>query len=193
MAAQAPRRRRQPGGSRRPAVHLHTTAAEPMAQRAPQMRSSDCTRSSSGGSRPRPCCRRPTPPRCCSGHCSPLARSTCARSMAGRRSPQSSSISQLTSPPETIPSCYRRSRHRIPTAFRTAPNCDFALYAERSRRISNSPWRLGWSPSWTMPVRVSLRESGLPGFSQQNSQACTNFNSMIDCGSRMLSYQFHEG
>ncbi len=31
--------------------------------------------------------------------------------MAGRRSPQSSSISQLTSLPETIPSCYRRSRH----------------------------------------------------------------------------------
>jgi hypothetical protein len=31
--------------------------------------------------------------------------------MAGRRSQQSSSISQLTSQPETIPSCYRRSRH----------------------------------------------------------------------------------
>jgi FG-GAP-like repeat len=31
--------------------------------------------------------------------------------MAGRRSLQSSSISQLTSQPETIPSCYRRSRH----------------------------------------------------------------------------------
>ena len=34
MAAQAPRRRRQPGGSRRPALHLHPPAAEPMAQRA---------------------------------------------------------------------------------------------------------------------------------------------------------------
>jgi hypothetical protein len=31
--------------------------------------------------------------------------------MAGRRSPQSPSISRLTLPPETIPSCYRRSRH----------------------------------------------------------------------------------
>ena len=31
--------------------------------------------------------------------------------MAGRRSPQNSSISQLTSQPEPIPSCYRRSRH----------------------------------------------------------------------------------
>ena len=34
VAAQAPRRRRQPGGSRRPPVHLHPAAAEPMAQRA---------------------------------------------------------------------------------------------------------------------------------------------------------------
>jgi hypothetical protein len=31
--------------------------------------------------------------------------------MAGTRLQQSSSISQLTSQPETIPSCYRRSRH----------------------------------------------------------------------------------
>jgi Coenzyme PQQ synthesis protein D (PqqD) len=31
--------------------------------------------------------------------------------MAGRRSPQSPSLSQLTSQPETIPSCHRRSRH----------------------------------------------------------------------------------
>ena len=33
MAAQASRRRRQPGGSRRAPVHLHPPAAEPMAQR----------------------------------------------------------------------------------------------------------------------------------------------------------------
>jgi hypothetical protein len=31
--------------------------------------------------------------------------------MAGRRSPPSQSISRLTLPPDTIPSCYRRSRH----------------------------------------------------------------------------------
>jgi hypothetical protein len=31
--------------------------------------------------------------------------------MVGRPSPPTSSISQLTSQPETIPSCYRRSRH----------------------------------------------------------------------------------
>jgi tripartite-type tricarboxylate transporter receptor subunit TctC len=34
VAAQAPRRLRQPGGSRRPSVHLHPPAAKPMAQRA---------------------------------------------------------------------------------------------------------------------------------------------------------------
>ena len=49
--------------------------------------------------------------RCCSGRCSHRARSICARSMVGRRSQQNSSISQLTSLPEAIPSCYRRSRH----------------------------------------------------------------------------------
>lgn len=74
-------------------------------------RSSGCTRSSSAGSRPRPCCRPPTPRPCCSGRCSPPARSKCARSMDGRRSPQNSSISLLTSPPDPIPSCYRRLRH----------------------------------------------------------------------------------
>ena len=42
-------------------------------------------RSSSEGSRRRPCCHRPTPPQCCSGRCSLPGRSTCARSMAGRR------------------------------------------------------------------------------------------------------------
>src|SRR6266566_730998 len=78
---------------------------------APRMRSNDCTRSSSEGSRRRACCRPRTPLPCCSGHCSPLARSTCAKLMAGRRSPQNPSISQLTSQPETVPSCYRRSRH----------------------------------------------------------------------------------
>jgi hypothetical protein len=73
--------------------------------------SSACTKSSSDASKRRRCCRRPTPPPCCSGRCSRPARSTCARSMAGRRLPPSQSISRLTSQPETIPSCYRRSRH----------------------------------------------------------------------------------
>src|SRR5229473_6244825 len=78
---------------------------------APPTRSSVCTRNSNAGSRPKPFCRRPTPPRCCSGRCSHQDRSTCERWMAGRRSPQNPSISQLTLPPETIPSCYRTMRH----------------------------------------------------------------------------------
>ena len=45
---------------------------------------------------------------------------TCAKSMAGRRSPQSLSISQLTSQPETIPSCDRD---------RAAPNSNTSLAA----------------------------------------------------------------
>src|SRR6202049_4050844 len=87
------------------------------------MRSSDCTKSSNDESRRRPCCHPPKPPPCCSGHCSPPVRSTCERSMAGRPSPQHPSLSQLTSQPDTIPSCYRRSRHtEFPTTFRAAPD-----------------------------------------------------------------------
>jgi len=41
--------------------------------------------------------------------------------MVGRRSPQSPSISRLTSPPDRILSKCRRSRHRIPTPLATAP------------------------------------------------------------------------
>src|SRR6266567_3257331 len=75
---------------------------------APPMPLSDCTRSSSEGSRPRPCCHRPIPPPCCSGHYSLPDRSACARSMAGKRSPPSQSISQLTSPRDQIPSSRSR-------------------------------------------------------------------------------------
>src|SRR3981081_150930 len=75
------------------------------------MQLSGCTRSSNEGSKHRPCCRLQILPPCCSGRCSPQARSICAKLMAGRHSPQSPSISQLTSQPETIPSCDRRSRH----------------------------------------------------------------------------------
>src|ERR1700676_2969997 len=86
------------------------------------MRSSDCTKSSNEESRRSPCCHPPTPPPCCSGHCSPPVRSTCARSMAGRPSPHYPSLSQLTSQPETIPSCYpENAPHQIPTTFRTEP------------------------------------------------------------------------
>lgn len=74
-------------------------------------RSSVCTKNSSDGSRLKPFCHPPTPPRCCSGRCSLQDRSTCARWMGGRRFPQNPLISRLTLPPETIPSCYRRTRH----------------------------------------------------------------------------------
>ena len=83
--------------------------------------SNDFTKSSSEGSKLKPCYPRQIPLRCCSGRCSRPVRSICERSMAGRRSPRTLSVSQLTWPPETIASCYRRSRHQIPTAFRTAP------------------------------------------------------------------------
>jgi transposase-like protein len=54
--------------------------------------------------------------------CWPQDRSTCARSMVGRPSPQNQSISRLTLLPETILSCSRRMRQtEFPTAFRTAP------------------------------------------------------------------------
>ena len=78
---------------------------------AQRTQSNDCTRSSSAGSKRRPCSPQQRLPPCCSGRCSPPVRSTCARSMAGRRSPQRPSISQLTSPPDTITSCRWRLRH----------------------------------------------------------------------------------
>ena len=68
------------------------------AAQGPRTRSTVCTRSSSDGSKPRPCYRRPILLRCCSGRCSPQGRSTCGKSrrladarhkVAGRlRSPQ---------------------------------------------------------------------------------------------------------
>src|SRR5713226_8711733 len=75
------------------------------------MRSNVCTRSSSDGSKHRPCCRRLTLRQCCSGHCSPLDRSTCGKLTVGRRLQQSPSISQLTSLPDQVLSKCRRSRH----------------------------------------------------------------------------------
>src|SRR5260370_40482155 len=75
------------------------------------MRSNVCTRSSSDGSKRRPCCRRLTLRQCCSGRCSPLDRSTCGKLTVGRRLQQSPSISQLTSLPDQVVSKCRRSRH----------------------------------------------------------------------------------
>src|SRR5260370_36635560 len=66
---------------------------------APQMQSSVCTKNLSDGSRPKLFSHPPTPPRCGSGRCSLQDRSTCARWMVGRRSPQNPWISRLTLPP----------------------------------------------------------------------------------------------
>src|SRR5215204_7037165 len=74
------------------------------------MQSSGSTRSSSDGSKRRPCCPPQRPPPCCSGPCLLQVRSTCARSMDGRRSQRSSAASRLTLPPDSILSSCRRSR-----------------------------------------------------------------------------------
>src|SRR5215831_6606017 len=116
--ALSPTASRKPATACSPSHGCRQVSGEAREQRT---RSSVCTKSSSGGSRRRPCCRRQKQQRCCSGRCSPLVRSTCARLMVGRRLPQSPSISRLTSPPDRILSKCRRSRHRIPTPLATPP------------------------------------------------------------------------
>ena len=88
---------------------------------APRMRSSDCMKSSSDGSRPKPCCPAPKPPPCCSGRCSPRDRSPCERSTAGKPSPRSHPIKSLTSPHDPIASCRPKTRQQIPTQLATRP------------------------------------------------------------------------
>ena len=73
------------------------------------------TRSSSAGSRLRPCCPAPKPPPCCSGRCSPQDRSPCVRSTDGRPSPRNQTIRSLTSPHDRIASCRPKTRQSIPT------------------------------------------------------------------------------
>src|SRR6516165_8290163 len=116
--ALSPTASRKPATACSPSHGCRQVSGEAREQRT---RSSVCTKSSSGGSRRRPCCRRQKRQRCCSGRCSPLVRSTCARLMVGRRSPQSPSINRLTLPPDRILSKCRRSRHQIPTPLATAP------------------------------------------------------------------------
>src|SRR5216684_91135 len=67
--------------------------------------------------------RRPIRRQCCSGRCSPLVKSTCARLTVGRPSPpHNKAINRLTSPPDSVLSKCRRSRQQIPTQFATAPS-----------------------------------------------------------------------
>src|SRR6266567_8186573 len=93
----------------------------------PRTLSSVCTKSSSGGLRRRPCYRQPIHRQCCSGRCSPLVKSTCARLTAGRPSPHNQSINRLTSSPNSVLSKCRRSRQPIPTQFATAPIKDIKV------------------------------------------------------------------
>jgi putative transposase len=79
-------------------------------------------RISGAGSRRKPSCPRPRPPPCCSGRCSPRARSPCARSMVGRASASHRPRARLTSPPEPIPSSRRKRRQPFPTLPATAPD-----------------------------------------------------------------------
>jgi hypothetical protein len=67
--------------------------------------------------------------------------------MAGRRLLKTSSVSQLTLPPKTIASCYRRSRHQIPTAFRTAPNMQSIPNEDPSVFCVGSPCTPNMTPS----------------------------------------------
>ena len=77
----------------------------------PQMRSNDCMRSSSAGSRLRPFCHQRKPPRCCSGPCWLRSRSPCAKSTVGRPSTKRLPIRSLTSPHDqlTLP-CWRYAK-----------------------------------------------------------------------------------
>src|SRR5262245_11515868 len=131
--ALSPTASRKPATACSPSHGCRQVSGEAREQRT---RSSVCTKSSSGGSRRRPCCRRQKRQRCCSGRCSPLVRSTCARLMVGRPSPQSSSISRLTSPPDQILSKCRRSRHQIPTPLATAPYWDHCKGRRKGREVS---------------------------------------------------------
>jgi hypothetical protein len=99
--------RRKPaiGSSPSPACHRPNGAAYAL-----RMQPNGYTRSSSAGSRRRPCCSRQTRPPYCSGRCSPPARSTCERSMVGKPLPQIPSISKLTSQLDPLPSICRRQR-----------------------------------------------------------------------------------
>src|SRR5271165_4614205 len=105
------------------------------------MRSNVCTKSSSDGSKRRPCCRRLTLRQCCSGRCSPLDRSTCGKLTVGRRLQQSPSISQLTSLPDQVLSKCRRSRHpkfqhksrRHPSLYQSVKNAMFFGHLSRPR------------------------------------------------------------
>src|SRR6516165_8275694 len=161
--ALSPTASRKPATACSPSHGCRQVSGEAREQRTP---SSVCTKSSSGGSRRRPCCRRQKRQRCCSGRCSPLVRSTCARLMVGRRSPQSPSINRLISPPDQILSKCRRSRHQIPTPLATAPSwlgrpsdrADEVILARKEAKSRTSITDLRSTGTRTRKPRVDLEQ-----------------------------------
>ena len=109
------------GGSRRQAVRPRGSRRANGNRSEPRTRSSDCTRSSSAGSRLQTRALRYKPPPCCSGRCSPQDRSPCARSTDGRPSPRNQTIRSLTSRHDRIASCRPKTRQSIPTQVATGP------------------------------------------------------------------------
>ncbi len=91
------------------------------------------------GSRPKPCCPAPKQPPCCSGRCSPPARSPGARSTDGRPSPRNHPTRSLTSPHDRIVPCRPKTRQQIPTQLATGPRIaaeQTSLYREPAMQRS---------------------------------------------------------
>jgi hypothetical protein len=85
------------------------------------------------------------PLQCCSGLCLPPARSTCAKSTAGKRSPQSPSLSQLTSPPDKLCSNSRSLRyansHHIPDGTEVKM-CDSQFSNNANASVGKAPYEI---------------------------------------------------
>jgi hypothetical protein len=91
--------------------------------------------------------------------------------MVGRRSPQSPPISRLTLQPETIPSCYRRSRHTEfqPHSGRHLPRMtetETSLTAANDLAIRR-PW--SWPASSPSTRMAAGRAPGSANLSGQNN------------------------
>src|SRR3954452_23005025 len=101
-AGRSPTAWRKPASASSPSLDCRSANGDRHERPTP---SSACTRSSSAGSRRRPCCHRPRRRPCCSGRCWHPARSRCARATAGRPWPSPPRRSRLTSPPDptTLP------------------------------------------------------------------------------------------
>jgi hypothetical protein len=87
------------------------------------MRSNDCTRNSSAGSKLRPFYHQRKQQPCCFGRCWLQGRSQCAKSMAGKTSAKSPSIRSLTSPHDPVTSsCSRLRQNKFQPKSRRHPS-----------------------------------------------------------------------